>query len=143
MKTTPVSDLTDDGPRRWLASVAPSPLLCTTEDLLRLAIEASARQDDLHALCASPAHVRAICSWIANVLEPTGRLLADELAVAQGIADTLGRRVMAETASAAALIDRLVTSHQEADTLRRRLMAEQARSTELEVELANLMGDEP
>jgi hypothetical protein len=87
--------------------------------------------------------VRAICSWIANVLEPTGRLLADELAVAQGIADTLGRRVMAETASAAALIDRLVTSHQEADTLRRRLMAEQARSTELEVELANLMGDEP
>lgn len=117
----------------------PPALLCTTEDLLRLAIEASARQDDLHALCASPAHVRALCSWLANVLEPTGRLLADELAVAQGIADTLGRRVTAETASAAALIDRLVTSHQEADMLRRRLMAEQARSAQLDEELAGMM----
>lgn len=105
--------------------IAPSPLDCTTEDLLRLSIEAGHLDNDLHALLGSPAHVRAILNWAALSLEPQLRLAIDQREAAQGIALALEKRLHEELAASARLIDMLTMAHQESVTLRHRLHAEQ------------------
>lgn len=120
--------------------VAPSPLLCTTEDLHQLALDAATGGSDLQALCNSPAHVRALCAWAAGAY-PKLNLVTNQLAVEQGIAAALQSRLDAEVGACDRVIARVVALHEELVTALHRLHAEQEQALEWQRQCVRLSGE--